>query len=71
MLEQVDLSDTCELASKPAAKILDFFRDFEKVKTKGQVQFNTAHGIAASETMANLKPVSRDWMEIWLDQWGF
>ena len=41
MLEQIDQTDTRQLASKPAAKILDFFRAFETVKREGKVNFGT------------------------------
>ena len=72
MLEEVDGSDPKELASKPAVKILDFYRTLaEQDAMAGGVSFSTAHGIAASRNMADLGPVSVDWMKIWLTQWGY
>ena len=72
MLEGIDGSDPKELTSKPAVKILDFYRTLEEQNaTAGGVSFSTAHGIAASKNMAELEPVSVDWMKIWLTQWGY
>ena len=71
MLEQIDPNDTAELTAKPAAKILDFYRGFERQGRKGGVTFSTANGIAASETLAGLEPVNTDWMDIWLTQFGY
>lgn len=72
MVEQIDQNDKKELAAKPAAKILDFYKAFkEQKRTGGGPIYSTAHGIAASKTMAELEPVNNDWMEIWLTQWGY
>ncbi len=72
MLEQIDRTDTRQLTSKPAAKILDFFRDLETEMKEGKrVTFSTEHGVSVSKTMANLKPVGTEWMEEWLRQWGY
>ena len=71
MLEQIDQNNTRELIAKPAAKILDFYMTFDKQRKAGGLNFCTANGIAASKTMAELQPVSRDWMEIWLTQCGY
>lgn len=71
MIAQVSQSDAGELAAKPAAKILDFYREFEGEEVAGSLKYSTAHGIAASTTMAKLEPVSARWMNVWLDQWGY
>lgn len=73
MLERIDMTDTKELTAKPAVKILDFYRalDEQREEGGGGLQFSTAQAIPASETMAQLEPVSEDWMEIWLTQWGY
>ena len=73
MLERIDITDTKELSAKPAVKILDFYRAFDEQREDrgGGLQFSTAHAIAASQTMAQLGPVSKDWMEMWLTQWGY
>ena len=72
-LEEIDGSDPKELSSKPAIKILDFYRSLgEQDETaRRAVSFSTKHGIAASRNMAELRPVSVDWMKIWLTQWGY
>ena len=72
MLEEIDRTATQELTTKPAAKILEFYRALEKQKeVAGGVKFDTAHGIAASKTMAELGPVNKGWMDIWLTQWDY
>ena len=72
MLEQIDRTDTHQLTSKPAAKILDFFRDLENETKEGKrTTFSTEHDVSDSNTMVNLKPVGTEWMELWLRQWGY
>ena len=72
MLEQIDRTAPQELTTKPAAKILEFYQAFEKQKeVAAGANFDTAHGIAASKTMAELGPVNKGWMDIWLTQWGY
>ena len=74
LLEKIDRNDTKELIVKPAAKILDFYRDFEEQRrTVGGVaaKYSTTNAIAVSETMARLEPVNDGWMETWLTQWGY
>lgn len=72
MLEQVDRNDARNLTAKPAAKILDFYRALgQQREMAGGLHFSTAHAITASKTMAQLEPVNKDWMDIWLTQWGY
>ena len=71
MLERVDQTDTRELSAKPAIKLLDFFRTFEKEGGEGSTEFSTANARAASKTMAGLQSVGKRWMETWLDQWKY
>ena len=72
MLEQIDRTDTRQLTSKPAAKILDFFRDSDTETKEGKrARFRTEHGVSASKTMASLAPVGTEWMKVWLRQWGY
>ncbi len=71
-LSQVNRNDTHALTAKPAAKILDFYRTLEKQdRTVGGLTYSTAHASAASKTMKELEPVNKDWMDIWLTQWGY
>lgn len=71
MLEQVDSSNSKELIDKPAAKILPFFWEIESKRNAGRVGHNTAKAVTASQTMADLKAVNADWMQLWLKQWGY
>ena len=71
MLEHIDQNNTSELSEKPAVKILDFYRAFEEERVAGGLHYSTANGISASKTMAALEAVNKDWMEIWLTQWGY
>ncbi len=71
LLSKSNKSNAREVTAKPAAKILDFYRDFEAGKQVGGLKYSTAHGVAASSTMAELESVNAQWMNIWLDQWGY
>lgn len=71
MVAKVDQNISYEVATKPAAKILEFYRDFQMAKMARGLNDSTAHGIAASKTMAELEPVTAKWVEIRLDQWGY
>lgn len=68
-LEQPEDPVMDQILSKPALKILDFFKQFEQ--RKQSIKYETEHSVRASRTMADLKPVNRAWMEIWLKQWNF
>lgn len=71
MLTEIDQNDSLEVSTKPAAKILQFYRDLEAAKLAGELKYSTAHGIAASKTMDEMEPVSTKWMKTWLDQWAY
>jgi len=75
-LERLDGTDPCELTTKPAIKILDFYRRLEGARSRSGsatagLKYSTAHVIAVSKTMAELAPVNMGWMDIWLNQWGY
>jgi len=75
-LERLDGTDPCELTTKPAIKILDFYRRLEGARSRSGSatagsEYSTAHVIAVSKTMAELAPVNMGWMDIWLNQWGY
>ena len=69
MLAKFDVLDESELASKPALRLIDFFRGF--AEGKGDVLYDTTRATGVSKTMAALEPVSPALMKIWLEQWGF
>jgi len=71
ILKQVNMNDKEELALKPALKILDFYMNLKRVSSVAGLTYDTEHGLAASETMATLAPVSAEWMKTWLNQWDF
>lgn len=71
-LERLDQTNPDALSAWPAIKILDFYRALEQMRSsKAKLVYSTAHGLAASKTLANLEPVNNEWMSIWLDQWGY
>ena len=57
----------------PAAKILDFYESL--VLPEGEYQhsktFDLRNAVASSKTMRELSPVTGQWVEGWLRQWGF
>ncbi|KAK5019019.1 putative NRPS-like protein biosynthetic cluster [Cryomyces antarcticus] len=69
-LRSVDLTDQNEVKTKPAVKILDFFDGIEQAGDRQPV-YDTAKGAALSKSMAELPPVSGEWMRTWLKQWDF
>ena len=69
MVAKVDVSDVEEVTAMPAAKILGFFEDLRK---QGEgVKYRTENAVEASRTLANLEPVGKDWMGLWLRGWGY
>lgn len=73
MLETADLNDKEEVISKPAVKILDFFRgvgDRRGVTVANGIAFSTEEAKRLSETMRALDPVKDEWMLKWIKDWG-
>lgn len=72
-LEGLDLKDKKVVAKMPAVKILDFFRDMVGAKYIGakDVQFETTAAQGASPSLKALGPVRKEWVEKWIDDWGF
>ncbi|KAF2176481.1 acetyl-CoA synthetase-like protein [Zopfia rhizophila CBS 207.26] len=72
-LEKVNLEDRDAVALKPAVKILDFFREIRETRYIGakKIIFSTEEAQRSSQTLRGLGPVSEDWMEKWLSDWGF
>ncbi|KAK4693659.1 hypothetical protein P7C71_g3783, partial [Lecanoromycetidae sp. Uapishka_2] len=70
MLGEVDGSDTTEMAAKPALKILEWFKSLAAGLSSGQkpLKYVTVNGAESSKTMAELGPVSPEWMMHWLEQ---
>ncbi|KAH0841821.1 hypothetical protein FOPE_06639 [Fonsecaea pedrosoi] len=69
-LEAVDVTDPSAVASVPAVKIIDFFKGIAEGDRQSPL-YETQRGTECSKTMAELAPVSSDWMRIWLGQWKF
>lgn len=60
---------TEHVARNPGVKLLEFF---EGMSAEGvDVELETNETMKGSETMRGLKAVGREWMGIWLRQWGF
>lgn len=69
-LKKFDADDEKVCAEKPALKILSFYERIAKGENAAGLKYDTANGMAASETLSNLPAVNIEWMEMWLDQWG-
>ncbi|MCJ1460071.1 hypothetical protein MMC28_010450 [Mycoblastus sanguinarius] len=61
-LEQTERLEQNQLASKPALKVLDFFRQLNRHET-GPI-YEVGRGLETSKTMGQLEPVNQKWMEI-------
>lgn len=61
------------LNQNPALKLFDFFDSVAKAAEKGEEwpSLETKETPKKSPTLAELKPVSEQWMELWLKQWKF
>jgi thioester reductase-like protein len=72
-LESLDLKDKEVVAKMPAVKILDFFRDMVGSRYIGarDIQIETKVAQSASASLKELAPVRREWIEKWIDDWGF
>ena len=66
-------SSAADLDRNPGLKLLDFFEGLKKDEETGRMlpAMDTERSSMKSGTFAALKPVGREWMEIWLKQWGF
>ena len=63
-----DSEDLNVMSEKPTLKVLEFTK--AALLAESQL-YETSNGKAASETFARLGPVTKEWMEIWLKQWGY
>ncbi len=68
-LEQ-SAAKTEDVGRNPAIKLLDFFKGLEQHAGKSML-LETKETIKASKTLKGLGPVSPEWMDIWMRQWGF
>ncbi|KAL2273596.1 hypothetical protein FJTKL_04193 [Diaporthe vaccinii] len=71
-LEQTDLNNK-EVVSKPAVKILDFFRgvgDRQGVTVANGIAFSTEEAKRSSKVMLGLDPVKDEWLLKWISDWG-
>ncbi|KAJ5746276.1 Male sterility NAD-binding [Penicillium odoratum] len=61
------------LAQNPALKLFDFFDSLAKAGEKGEEWpvLETKETLKRSPRLAEVKPVSEEWMKLWLDQWKF
>lgn len=71
-LENIDLGDKAAVASRPAVKILDFFRNVGDrqgvTASKGDV-FSTQRGRVSSKSFLDLSPVKDVWLQKWIKDW--
>lgn len=61
------------LKQNPALKLFDFFDSVAQAAKKGEEwpALETKETLKKSPRMAELKPVSEEWMDLWLEQWKF
>ncbi|KAK2612056.1 hypothetical protein QQS21_001905 [Conoideocrella luteorostrata] len=67
------VATTTSLTHNPALKLMDFFESLDKdvVEGKKWPEFGTEMTQKRCQALAALKPVSKEWMECWLEQWKF
>ena len=64
-----EVQDLQNIQSMPALKLLSFFQEL-KVE-RDVVRYEMRRVLETSKSMARLEPVNTNWMNIWLEQWGF
>ena len=60
-----------DVQRNPAVKLLDFFEEKSREKSRSQPAFDMTNALKRSKVLAELHPVSQEWMSIWMDQWAF
>lgn len=60
-----------DIASKPAVKLLDFYRGLADGAGTLAVPMSIEQALAASPTLRSLGPITPAMMIRWLDQWDF
>lgn len=71
-LEKTDLNDKGELLSKPAVKILDFFKGVKErqgVTVTNGITFSTEEVEKSSKVLHGLSPVQDEWLLKWIKDW--
>ena len=63
-------SETEHVAQNPGLKLLEFYEGMSNAGGMEAV-LQTGETVKGSETMRGLGAVSAEWMEIWMEQWGF
>lgn len=72
-LEKMNLNDKEAVASVPAVKILDFFREFGQMSygTAGSdLKFATENAQAFSSVLRDMEPVKEEWLVKWMKDWN-
>lgn len=73
-LEKTALSDKDAVAARPAVKILEFFREFNKghgINGDGGPVLSTEKATRSSKTLRSLAPVQDEWVARWIVDLGF
>jgi hypothetical protein len=58
-----------DVERNPGVKLLEFFQGMMREREAVRLETKVTHG--GSEKMRELKAVDREWMRVWLEQWGF
>ena len=58
-----------DIGFNPAVKLLDFFESLQE--SDAMPEMETKQTVQASEAMAALGPVTKEWMAKWMQQWSF
>ncbi|KAI9702666.1 MAG: putative secondary metabolism biosynthetic enzyme [Bogoriella megaspora] len=68
-LRELDVESKGNVARYPALRIMTYL---EQKEARGRsILYTTTRATARSSTMANLEPVSAEWMGQWMEQWHF
>ncbi|KAF3480832.1 ochratoxin A non-ribosomal peptide synthetase [Arthroderma uncinatum] len=70
-LERVEKPSARDISTKPALKLLPFYRSLVEGEGALSVPISVEKTIEASQTMRSMGPISADLMANWLRQWQF
>ena len=68
-LEKSGSEKGLDVAKNPAIKLLEFYQGMSREEKNGVI-LDTNETCKGSESMKNLKAVDRNWLRLWLEQWG-
>lgn len=68
---KLSAADSADVEANPAIRLLDFYQSLKDSEQYGNPVLETRETVRGSGTLGGLEKVRGEWMEVWLEQWGF